>query len=533
MRKMAGILAAVVVAGAYWTVAHGADGGSGAAAPFKLQIAADTTRIDGPVLADGTIDYNAALWRKVSEGVTEANNAGPLLAKAAAQWKDYVPAKSGPASSDIFAQEEQAAGGPWKAPEHPQMAAWLKENEGALKLVIQASERTRLCPPKPAPGTYPGPREYQMISMRTEAKALVIRAMERVGEGDQEGARADILTVRRLARLMAGVPDLLGSMAAMSLEGNLREAQLAITRASDAKEASEWLKQRVGMQSLQMDAAAIDVGMRYHDLELVMLIIQGKSQDVLGALTLMDVAPLFTGKGANAKMPPGDLAQVDWNIVLRHINAVEDQAAAIVKEKDPRTRVADAERFQKEREDEQSPGNFLENAMGAAMLDSTPATLDEHLQKHQDDLMQHVQDFLKRGAEETPQAYSARMAGMFTHMDSAVGFHIRKATENEVQDGVFTAAMAIEVYKAQHGEYPGTLAALVPGVLKEVPADLFTGKELVYRRMGAGYIVYSVGANGVDDGGETGDGKDDLAVRSADQGSTSAAGSSRDSPAPR
>ena len=34
-----------------------------------------------------------------------------------------------------------------------------------------------------------------------------------------------------------------------------------------------------------------------------------------------------------------------------------------------------------------------------------------------------------------------------------------------------------------------------------MPQDLFSGKPLIYRRDGNGFIVYSVGEDGVDDGG--------------------------------
>ncbi len=47
------------------------------------------------------------------------------------------------------------------------------------------------------------------------------------------------------------------------------------------------------------------------------------------------------------------------------------------------------------------------------------------------------------------------------------------------------------------------LDALVPGILTEVPIDPFTGKPLVYRREGEGFIVYSLGSNQKDDGGRS------------------------------
>jgi hypothetical protein len=63
-------------------------------------------------------------------------------------------------------------------------------------------------------------------------------------------------------------------------------------------------------------------------------------------------------------------------------------------------------------------------------------------------------------------------------------------------------AAALAVYRAEQGEYPETLDQLVPGVVAQVPNDLYSGKPFIYRRMpDAGYLLYSVFENGKDDGG--------------------------------
>jgi hypothetical protein len=63
--------------------------------------------------------------------------------------------------------------------------------------------------------------------------------------------------------------------------------------------------------------------------------------------------------------------------------------------------------------------------------------------------------------------------------------------------------LACRLYKSRTGKYPENLDELVPGILKEVPIDPFTGKPLVYRREGEGFIVYSLGSNEKDDGGRS------------------------------
>jgi hypothetical protein len=62
-------------------------------------------------------------------------------------------------------------------------------------------------------------------------------------------------------------------------------------------------------------------------------------------------------------------------------------------------------------------------------------------------------------------------------------------------------AAALAVFRAEHGAYPEKLDELVPGVLQELPVDLYTAKPFVYQRMNGGYLLYSLGANGDDDGG--------------------------------
>jgi len=62
-------------------------------------------------------------------------------------------------------------------------------------------------------------------------------------------------------------------------------------------------------------------------------------------------------------------------------------------------------------------------------------------------------------------------------------------------------AIALEVYRAEKGRYPETLALLrkeFPDVASE---DVFSGKALVYRLEGDGFLLYSLGPDCRDDGG--------------------------------
>ncbi len=64
------------------------------------------------------------------------------------------------------------------------------------------------------------------------------------------------------------------------------------------------------------------------------------------------------------------------------------------------------------------------------------------------------------------------------------------------------AALAVERYRMAHdGKLPATLADLVPQYLAAVPLDPYDGKPLRFKPLVKGFVVYSLGEDGDDDGG--------------------------------
>jgi hypothetical protein len=62
-------------------------------------------------------------------------------------------------------------------------------------------------------------------------------------------------------------------------------------------------------------------------------------------------------------------------------------------------------------------------------------------------------------------------------------------------------AIAAERYRRKQGRWPQKLEELIPAELAEVPTDPYDGKPLRLKQLPDGFIVYSVGFNGIDDGG--------------------------------
>ncbi len=64
---------------------------------------------------------------------------------------------------------------------------------------------------------------------------------------------------------------------------------------------------------------------------------------------------------------------------------------------------------------------------------------------------------------------------------------------------VLLTALALRVYRLEHGEDPPDLAAVVPSILKSVPVDPYSAKPLIYVKGRKDGVVYSVGPDRDDD----------------------------------
>jgi hypothetical protein len=212
------------------------------AAEPKITISKETTFITQPLRSDGTPDYVAALNHRMSQGVTPDNNAAVLLIKAFGQedlsdslhaelckslgieplpkqgnyfvdatvairrWRVAEPQKLRNMTDDqISKQIERASEIPLSENEFPIVAEWLTTNEEALKLVTEATGRTRYFRPvslvKGSPLMTALKPELQRY--RFAADALAARAMLRLQQGQIDDAWSDLLACHRLGNLAA------------------------------------------------------------------------------------------------------------------------------------------------------------------------------------------------------------------------------------------------------------------------------------------------------------------------------------------
>jgi len=115
-----------------------------------------------------------------------------------------------------------------------------------------------------------------------------------------------------------------------------------------------------------------------------------------------------------------------------------------------------------------------------------------------------------RSSEKASQAKSKGLqisAIMLPSLFSA----LERFGEAAAQKRATRAGLAVERYRLAHqNALPDTLDQLVPQFLAAVPADPFDGNPLRYRKESpAGYVIYSIAKNKIDDGGKSKEGAPD------------------------
>jgi hypothetical protein len=164
-----------------------------------------------------------------------------------------------------------------------------------------------------------------------------------------------------------------------------------------------------------------------------------------------------------------NVISVDWNVVLRESNRWYDRLAAAARMPDRPTREAEFDQIEAEMQqmvaEIRTPSRWLTGVVSR---------------------------------KQRSKLVSSLMLGLFL---PAVSSAIEAQDRGNAIHELTRLAAALAVYRAEHGGYPDGLEALVPGVLTKLPVDLYNAKPFVYQRDGDGHLLYSMGANGTDDGG--------------------------------
>jgi hypothetical protein len=380
----------------------------------------------------------------------------------------------------------------WTAKDYPHIAAWLAVNEKPLTLVIEASKRPAyfnpLVPNRTVtePGLLIGCLLPAAQKCRELTIALCARAMLRTAEGKYDEAWKDLLASHRLARLVGNGATNIEALVGFALNATACNADLAYIE--NARLTSQQIQGRLSdLQKLPpMPAIAdkMDLGERFICLDAMQSIHRGMYAQVAGG-------PGKIPDPEAVKAP----ATIDFAPSMRKANHVYDRSTAAMRQTERGSRVKELKALEDE----------LGQEAAKSKLDHTTLGQFSRFLK----IMQKPDDTGKMvGKSIGDVALGLMMPAVLKVQDA----HDRCV---QVQRNV-QLAFALAAYRADTGRYPAKLDDLAPKYLLTVPRDLFSGKPLIYRPSENGYVFYSVGPNGRDDGGRTADDDppgDDLCVR--------------------
>ncbi|QDV80637.1 hypothetical protein K2D_42670 [Planctomycetes bacterium K2D] len=372
--------------------------------------------------------------------------------------------------------EERMHDRPWSQSDVPFLAAWFDRNSAAIDHVAAGLDRPQWALPKS--GWIRGESDptnwldmTALMGSRQVARTLLARTLYKIGEQDWQAARRDGLAIMKLTAHFAEGPFLVDQLVAIAIDGLAASAirQMALSPESPVDELRMLLKEfdAIGPASRMRDT--MDSGERYYGLSEV--IAWSNSSDMEGRL-----AEYLDFVGLMGSSPPSPLVlqmvgrfSIDWNIALRRLNETYDRVLVAAKIPNGRDRRA-----------------------ALALIDTDNESASSRIQ----DAMSGV------GRVWTSAARGDIAADLFASI-SMMSFESLFAGEdrNRIDRALTRTAIALAIHRAEHDEYPESLDDLVPHVLPKAIVDPVYGGPLAYRRIDDGFLVYSLGFNGVDDGG--------------------------------
>jgi hypothetical protein len=481
----------------------------------RITVSKETTYITAPLLPNGYPDYLRAMNEHYGKGVTAENNAavpfwqaigpkeipaeyreqffkllgmpvlpdkGPYLVsfedfkrmKIEKEMKGREEAEINAYGGHLDDEYDNAMMGPWSAEKYPEEAEWLKLNEGPLSLIVEGAKRERLFWPwiiredgwHPSEGLLPGMSESRQI-----IRLLQIRSMLRLKTGKIDEAWQDLLACHRLARLFGQGPSVIALLISYALEGIAWSGDMILSSQGNlsANQALQFLSDMIDLPPPPNLADLWNIGERYYNLGFVLRMAEDKSEqfstDLYGTSNPQKLKKMISDP------------RVDWDEVLRFGNAHFDRIVEGYRKTTYKDRYESLDKYQKETKDKLQKviePTFLNNALYI---------------------------FAK------PQAITSDLAVALWSDRSDLGTAkavIFFETRRRLNISQVQLAFALKAYHKERGRYPAALAELKPKYLSEIPKDLFTDKELVYKPQenGQGYLLYSLGPNGRDDGGE-------------------------------
>jgi hypothetical protein len=484
-------------------------------------VSTETTYVTEPLDKHGYVDYVTALNQRIGKGITPQTNANVLIWQALgprpeggtlpAEYFQWLGIESPPEEGEYFVSWQDyrkrllkidkgfhrnedhdlpvdLPSSPWNAKDEPELATWLEQNRKPLALLVEATRRQEyfnpLVPKRTedwSPGLLAAPLS-SVAKCRELASALICRAMLSVADGNVDDAWQDLLACHRLGRLMTrGGATLVEFLVGVAIEGVAEKGDVQFLGHAKltSKQVSAYLENLRRLLRIPGLADKIDLGERFMLLDVTMM-------------TARYGPGIVGGLGSGKSTPPEAnrftsrlfTRSINWDPALRNANRWIDRYVGALRIEDRNTRVPELASLNQDIK-------VLKGQVAAT------GWLEKQFM----------------GPNSRGELIGNVLIGLLTP-----GFEkLQNSAERiEQQQRNLHVAFALAAYRQDHGRYPAKLDELAPKYLEIIPDDLFSGEALIYRLEDDGYLLYSVGVNGIDDDGRGYDDQppgDDLSIR--------------------
>jgi hypothetical protein len=472
---------------------------------FGIEIAAETTQITEPLLANGTPDYAAAINASTGMGVNLENNAVQELAPivgmdlpkrarerlnvsgASSPEKRFVGGFSRdrfleyfdlghvgrPGAATVTMEESDAAFDAFQTETEvldrgycsetacPKIAEWLTANAPSLDAIGEAVGKPRFWVPLEEGENLRRSPAFALGGFQEVCRALGARASLRLGDDNWAGAAADILTTQKLAGLLG--------------QSTLAEAQS--TAASCIGEGNEALLRAATDPNLDVAAAKklLDELEELPPIGNFELVLQHERFRALAGIFLLREIAGESGASAwkdvldGAGSPEGlyrlEVSSIDWNEAVHLVNQSWDLARELVWSS---TEVTAAQARQRLRE-------------GLLFTVDTKSTLGQ---------MPLIED-VDRNPEARPKLTRAFVDAAGLLPSDFAGF-VRRIQESLAVRDLGLVALALSAHRKESGRPPASLDTLAPSFLDQMPPATQFGHVLRVNRGDSGELALTL-----------------------------------------
>ena len=463
----------------------------------RIRVSKETTYATAPVRSDGMVDFCSAINQHLGAGVKPEDNAvvdllqvfGPQAVpkecdKEFYRWLRIAPLPDGgnylvqyqdlpeaiAAAGDERPRIPPIFGKLWTESEFPAVVAWINTNRQQIEAVRIASRKAAFFSPfllRDGERPIDSVRELD-VCLRETAKLLGANAMHELQRGNWRTAMEDIATIGRLGQLIMRQGSMSNWMHGISLLRNKHHLQQVLVEHIESNDLADFVQMsdQLRLQPISSCFGACGYAERLMFLESVVNVKQTE----------------FRLVGFNRFREPSTVTirlcrSSDWNEVLRVCNDSWNEIEAATKTTD--------------RDD-----RFTHLRAWTLGLESFDKSLYSSLAPH------------------SLWTRKARGHGIATILIGSLaldwfGCEVRLFTMESLCD-LNEISFALEAFRAARGQYPSKLNELSPTYLPAIPADRFTDKPYFYQIKLGGYLLYGVGQDCRDDGGDT---ANDLAVQ--------------------